>query len=276
MVENNVLVVILNYKTYDMTLRLVRKLKNINYDNLKILVIDNCSPNESAAVLRDNADEEKFDFIANDRNAGYAAGNNIGIRYSIAKGFEYTWILNNDVDIMDMDILKKMIAAFENDSSIACVGQKIFDTEGRVCSPYVNRPNMWTMTVGLYAEKRKREQFNDCSRLVYRVHGCSMLVKNQDMDIVGGLDERTFLYNEEEILAERLLHIGKKMYYCSETAIIHMESSTVGKKKGWKSINKIKMINKSFSLYLKEYRNYNFFEVKLCEVFRSALIFLRG
>ena len=95
--EPTVLAIILNYKTYEQTLEIIDKLKLLKYSNLDILVVDNFSPNESATVLEDSSAHDGFVFIKNTRNAGYAAGNNIGIRYAVEHEYKYSWILNNDL-----------------------------------------------------------------------------------------------------------------------------------------------------------------------------------
>ncbi len=274
--QPKVLVTILNYKTYEMTLKLVAQLKKITYENVDVLVVDNASPNDSAFILNNEAEKEGFVFIANKNNNGYAAGNNVGIKYAVDNGYEYTWILNNDIEITDKNILLKMVNVFQKNFDVACVGQKIFDLNGNICSPYINRPTLWTMTLGLFFEKKNRARYDDVSGIVYRLHGCSMLLKNADMQAVNYMDERTFLYCEEEILAERLLEIGKKSFYTADTSLIHKESSTVGHYRGFGCLNKIKIVSQSMRLYLKEYRKYNCMQIFLCVFFRSILIFAKG
>ena len=51
MKSKSVLIVILNYLTYQLTLDLIPVLQRLDYDNYSILVIDNASPNESGARL---------------------------------------------------------------------------------------------------------------------------------------------------------------------------------------------------------------------------------
>ena len=46
-----ILVVILNYRTYKMTLNLIKELNYLDTSLFDILVIDNCSKNESADIL---------------------------------------------------------------------------------------------------------------------------------------------------------------------------------------------------------------------------------
>ena len=110
-----VLIMILNYGTYDLTINLIKQLhSNLNYQSYDIMVVDNCSPNESSKVLEENSKVLNYIFYANKNNAGYAAGNNIGIRYGINHGYEYTWILNSDVEIQERNVLDHMVAYMEN------------------------------------------------------------------------------------------------------------------------------------------------------------------
>lgn len=271
-----VLVIILNYKTYQMTIDVVKQLRKLDESLFDIYVVDNCSPNEATDVLSKASVEMGFGFYRNDKNSGYAAGNNIGIRYAIEHGYEYSWILNNDVRLVDEQILKKMVSVLQEHPDIGCIGPQIIDADGNCCYPYVHRPSLWSMTLGLFAEKKKRAALQNVSGYVYRVHGCSMLLRNADVQSVGCLDERTFLFEEEEILAERLYLIQKKMYYCADTHLIHLESATIGRQRGLKSIRKIKIMNQSMDIYLTEYRHFNRLQRAVCKLFRDGLIFIRG
>lgn len=68
-------------------------------------------------------------------------------------------------------------------------------------------------------------------RIHTRVYGCCMLLRNSKMQEIDCLDERTFLYGEEEILAERMLKAGSYSYYDADVSVIHNESSSVAKDK---------------------------------------------
>lgn len=184
MIDNlpKVLIVILNYKTYSMTLDIVKKIRELEYQNYDILVVDNHSPNESARVLKEKSNVDNFIFIANDKNSGYAAGNNIGIRYAINNGYDYSWVLNNDLIFNDKKILNVLINKAESEDKIACIGPKITDINGNIVAPYISRPTRWSQTVGMFSEKRKRDKQKLDSGKVYRVYGCCMLLKNSYMN----------------------------------------------------------------------------------------------
>lgn len=270
-----VLIVILNYSTYEMTIELVEELKRLNYDSYRIMVVDNCSPNESAQVLASKADEMGFIFYANNKNEGYAAGNNIGIRYGIEHGFDYSWVLNNDVHIPDLNVLENMINLAEQRPEIGCVGPKIYNLDGKVCAPYCERPTLWTMTLGIFLTKKAREKQADLSQRVYRLHGCCMLLKNSVMKEIDCFDEETFLYGEEEILAERMLKIQKYMYYLAKTSIVHMESSTVKITDATKNKKRIRLVMNSMDYYLKEYRHFGLVARNACKWVRSIIMRVR-
>ncbi len=274
--QPKVLIVILNYGTYEMTISLINELRaNLEYNNYAIMVVDNCSPNESARVLAEKAREMDFIFCANKTNAGYAAGNNIGIRYGIKHGYDYSWILNNDVELREKNVLVSMVGIAEKDRRIGCIGPMIYSLDGEICAPYCRRPTFWSMTGGIRGEKRYRQQFIHSSGEVYRVYGCCMLLKNQAMADIDSMDERTFLYGEEDILAERLSAKGYVSYYDAEVSVTHKESSTMKQMSRNRKKFQIRETRKSMELYLKEYRKFSALPRWACEFFRCLVIYLR-
>ena len=271
-----VLAIVLNYKTFEQTLEIVGKLRQLTYSSLDVLVIDNFSPNESATVLENSAQRSGFLFIRNTENSGYAAGNNIGIRYAVEHGYKYSWILNNDLVFDDIEILNRLVNVVETDSRIACVGPKIKDLNGSIVAPYIKRPTWWDLSFGIVKARNERARHEFESGVVYRVYGCCMLLRNSMMEQVGYMDERTFLYCEEDILAERLLSIGAYAYYCADTNVIHLESMTVNAVQGKRSLKKTKTVLKSMNIYLKEYLHFGIFQRGICLLIRSMIMLIRN
>lgn len=274
--QPSVLVVILNYGTYDLTLNLINELRsNLDYKNYSIFVVDNCSPNESAKILETKSKEMDYIFFANNTNAGYAAGNNIGIRYGIEHGYDYSWILNNDVELQEKNVLSHMVEIAETDEKIGCIGPMIYSLSGEICAPYVNRPTLWSQTLGVFQEKKTRQKYIHVLREVYRVYGCCMLLKNKAMKAIDCMDERTFLYSEEDILAERMKPKGYVSYYDPEVSVTHKESSSMKRMSKNRKIFQIRESKKSRELYLKEYRHYPAPARWLCHTTRSLITYLR-
>lgn len=272
--QPSVLIVILNYGTYQMTIDLIRELKQtLDYDNYSIMVVDNCSPNESAEELGKAKDKLGYIFYPNTTNAGYAAGNNIGIRYGIEHGYVYSWILNNDVELRERNVLQHIVGIAEADERIGCIGPKIYSPDGSIVAPYCRRPTFYSMTIGIVAEKRYRQKNIEKSGEVYRVYGCCMLLKNKAMADVDFLDERTFLYGEEDILGERLLKGRYTTYYDASVSVTHLGSDTMKKMNMKKSSSKKRNI--SLELYLREYRGFNAAQIWACKCVRSVITLIR-
>lgn len=271
-----VLVIILNYKTYEMTIKLIKELKKLDDSLFDIYVVDNCSPNESADVLEKESVNLEYHFYKNEKNTGYAAGNNIGIRYAIEMGYDYSLILNNDLEIMDPAFIEKLVQVGDKHPNVACIGPKILDIDHHPVAPYCERPNLFTMSIGIAWSRRKCARYTDTPRTVYRLFGCCMLLKNNAMKLVDCMDERTFLFAEEDILAERLLKYGYVSYYCPETSIVHLESATINKEQSKKSMWKTQILMDSMNIYLHDYRHYNKLTVKICQAVRFAISYIRG
>lgn len=272
----SVLIVILNYGTYDLTVSLINELRaDLDYKNYSIMVVDNCSPNESAEVLKSKSKEMDFIFFANKTNAGYAAGNNIGIRYGIEHGFDYSWILNNDVELRERNVLSHMVEIAKMDERIGCIGPMIYSLSGEICGPYVNRPTLWSMTLGVVLEKRKRQRYIHVSREVYRVYGCCMLLKSSVMALVDCMDERTFLYGEEDILAERMLAKGYISYYDADVSVTHKESTSMKRMSKNRKKLQINETSRSMEIYLKEYRSFSRLARWACKATRCLIIYMR-
>jgi len=129
--DPKVSIIILNWNGLEDTIECLESLKKITYPNYEVIVVDNGSEGNDAQVLR-----EKFGdyihLIQNDRNYGFAEGNNIGMRYAINSGAQYMLLLNNDT-VVDTDFLTELVKNAEVDAMIGIVGPKIYyyDFEGK-------------------------------------------------------------------------------------------------------------------------------------------------
>lgn len=264
---NEVAVVILNYKSWRDTLNeidMCHKEIGIDYEN--IIVVDNASPNESKEELEKNS-QLGYRFIYSTENNGYASGNNIGLKYAFNNGYKYALILNNDILFNDKEFLKKLLEVVDKDNKLAVVNPDVYSPSGYLFNRDAKRPNLFDYTVGMYLYKKRGRNIQDIDKYgyVYRPQGCCMLVDLNKLNQVDYLDDSTFLYYEEVILAERLLNNGFRCACCTDTSIIHNHSTTV--KSSFELNEIIKIKNKSFSYYLKEYRHYSNLKIKMCCAF---------
>jgi GT2 family glycosyltransferase len=75
---------------------------------------------------QDLPSDKKLILIKNNKNYGFAEGNNIGIRYSLKTlNSKYALLLNNDT-VVDKHFLTEMVETGENDNKIAVIGSKTY------------------------------------------------------------------------------------------------------------------------------------------------------
>ena len=274
--QPTVLIVILNYRTYELTLELINKLKDLKYENYDAMVVDNCSPNEAAEILEKKSKELNFIFYANKENSGYASGNNIGIRYAYEHGYKYAWILNNDVIILNQNVLEHMVNIIQKKDHVSVIGPKIITRDNTVCAPYCRQPTFKSLTYGIAAERNYRRKYNNTPREVYRVYGCCMILDTEALHEVDYMDERTFLYGEEDILAERLLKKGYTAYYDPQVSVKHNESSSMKEVPKDKQKRIIEARRKSRELYLTDYRHFNKGQIAIVNMVADTIARIRG
>lgn len=275
MTNNNIAIIILNYNSWQDTIKeadLCNSKLKIDYKD--IIIIDNASPNDSQEMLEKEAKKKNFVFIKASHNNGYASGNNIGMKYAYNHGYKYAWILNNDIEIDDVKIVSKLMNIFIKDKKIAIINPDIYSPNGYMYNRDAKKPSFYDFTIGAFNYKKKGRKINDLGdyAYIYRPQGCCMMVDLKKMKEIDFMDEHTFLYVEEPILAERLLSKGYRCACCLNAKIVHNHSTTV---KSVFAKNKIRKIyRESFSYYLKEYRKFNFVKITICCFFNDIKLMI--
>ncbi len=265
--KSDVAILILNYITWEETLKeamLIHDLYQLQWE--QFVIVDNASPNESDLKLREKKIGE-YHYIQAGQNYGYAKGNNLGIRFAEQLGYKYVWIINNDILTNDGKLLEHMLYVFDKDTQVAAVNPDIYSENGYLYNRDAVKYSFFDMTLGIFSYKRKGRRTVDQGgySYIYRPQGCCMLLDIHKTAECGYLDEKTFLYCEEMILAERYLRKGYKCACDIEHSIIHDHSYTT--KKVFEKNRLLKMQLNSFSHYLREYRGYAKIRSFLCQMF---------
>ena len=104
--------------TYNRALVLTRAIDSVlaqTYDDFEVVIVDDCSTDETAEVVK-KYDDERIRYIQHDKNQGACAARNTGIKQSNG---QYVAFLDSD-DEWDPTKLAKQVACMENTSD--CVG----------------------------------------------------------------------------------------------------------------------------------------------------------
>ena len=249
-------VVILNYKTYRDTVTCVESiLSRSDGLNLEILVVDNCSPNESFEFISDEIANKRYEnvsIVKTERNGGYSYGNNYGLSEMQRRNIDYCIVTNNDV-IFHEDSVEKMIEPLTTDEKRALVVPKVLDANGEVTSlPTIKRRSVLKWVVG-GSDKKIIYCGNEPSN-VYSFSGCCFSCNVKLMDRIGMFDDNVFLYCEEAILAKKIADAGYTVYFDPASVVTHYHGVTTGKGSAFVDAE----YGKSLLYYLHRYENVKF------------------
>ena len=162
-------------------------------------------------------------------NAGFAYGNNLGIKR--AKG-KYIMILNPDVAIVP-GVLEKMIDFMKNNSDIGMIGPRLINPDSSLqysCRRFpgslvplyrrtvFGRLSFAKKTTDNYLMKDFDHQSN---REVDWLFGACLLIAKSALDQVGLLDEKFFMYFEDLDLCRRFWQAGLKVIYFADVQLVH-------------------------------------------------------
>ena len=175
--------------------------------------------------------DRKLRLILNEKNYGFAEGNNIGIRYALkALNPDYILLLNNDT-VVDKEFLTELIKAGENNNEIGFVGPKIYYYD------FNGRPDVINFAGGKFSKwkgqpyhiginQTDRGQYDEIREVDY-VEGSCLLVKKDVLERIGLLNSSYFAYWEENDLCMRGAKKGYKSVYVPKARIWHKVSSSI-------------------------------------------------
>lgn len=234
----------LTYNRWDLTLDCVYSIKNTTTEPYKIYIVDNASPQRPSKQFLDEVSNiQNVEIIYNKKNVGYSAGNNLGIMKAIKDDCDEVLITNNDIIFTDgcIDGLKY---ALNKDNTIGIVGPKVYLPNGNIQE--INMGCKMTMA-GKYKYILRKTPFSFLSQNfveqfhavhedkekpfdVYGVSGCCFMMSRECSRKMYPLDEHTFLFEEENILADKMEKNQFRTVYYSPCIIVHLGGgSTEGK-----------------------------------------------
>jgi len=192
------------------------RVKEIDYDEIKHIELEETN----------DSNHEKFLlFIKNNKNYGFAEGNNIAVRFAMEKiNPEYILLLNNDT-VVDNKFLKELIHVATKSDKIGFIGPKIYyytpDDISKIVNfagGYLNKNTFQPHPMG--GDQLDKGQFETEKKVDY-VEGSCLLVKNDLINEIGLLDPEYFTYWEEIDWCIRGQKAGYDSLYAPKAVIWH-------------------------------------------------------
>jgi len=195
------------------------------------IVVDNASSDGSAETVAAFAPRARV--VRNRENVGFARGVNQGLASSSAP---FVLIMNPDCRLAP-GAFAALRTELEKSPACAIVGPRILDPDGSVQGNARGDPDMFTGLFGRNTLLRrvlpdlavsKRNVISDVavgdghsSVIVDWLSGACMLARRDALAVVGGFDERYFLYWEDADLCRRLRARGYHVRYVPGATAVH-------------------------------------------------------
>jgi len=224
-------VVIVNWNTRDMVLRLLASLSAPNErcsHKLELIVVDNNSSDGSVEAIRREFPAMKL--VAQSENRGFAGGVNPGTRVATQP---LVLLLNSDTQTSRASIKEaaKYMAEFPQ---VGILGPQVLSPQRSPQSSAWRDPSLTWMAlsaVGLSKlkpfnfERYHEKPFKE-ARAVDCVSGCAMMIRRDLLNELGGFDEDYFMYFEETDFCVRVRRRGKQVHHALVGEFLHEEGGT--------------------------------------------------
>lgn len=248
--DDLVYIIILNWRNWEDTVCCIKSLLELNYQNYRIVVVDNASSDESISKIKEYLQKNEQQKQNNDwcfaqidtpadlesltespqitllettQNLGFSGGNNIGLKLALKFGARFAWILNNDT-VVDPTALSELIIHSKQFPSQGLIGSVLY---------YQDQPDKIQAIGGgwlnlLFGTSKHCKTLSPEKDLDY-VTFASVLIRQEVLNDVGLMDDNFFMYWEDADYCLRAKKKNWKIGVCQTTKIYHAEGGSLKK-----------------------------------------------
>jgi N-acetylglucosaminyl-diphospho-decaprenol L-rhamnosyltransferase len=216
-------VVIVNWNTRDLLAQCLTSVyANPPAEAFEVLVVDNASSDESAAMVRERFSQIRL--VANRENVGFARANNQVL--PLCRG-RYVLLLNPDTVVLPGG-LASLVRFMDKHSRAGAAGARLLNADGTVYPSCQPAPTLgrefWRLfhLDGIWPYSRYRmERWAEAPRMVDVVQGACMVLRREALVQVGAFDEDYFIYSEEVDLCHRLRRHRWQVWWVPQATVVH-------------------------------------------------------
>lgn len=198
----------------------------------EIVVVDNDSSDGTVETVRSKFPDVKL--IASASNLGFARGCNLAVAHAVGRHILY---LNPDTEIVT-NAVYGMSQVLDESPEIGAVGCRLLNSDGSVqytcaCAAPSARNELCALlgldrifsSTPIFSARELAYWDHEDNRDVECLSGACVMMRRELVDVLGGLDESTFMYGEDVDLCVRVAKTGARVHYLASEKIYHHEGS---------------------------------------------------
>lgn len=246
----NVLIVLINYRTPELTLRALRAaLAELSrLPGSRVALIDNGSGDDSVPVLADALEREglkdRVDLITSPTNLGFAGGVNLALRPALSGSNppRFVYLLNSDA-LPAPGSIERLVRVLDERPGAGIAGSYIHGPAGDTHDTAFRFPTVasnFEESLGIGIVTRLLDRWvvskpvpSETTRVDW-LAGASMLIRREVFDAIGVYDENFFFYFEETDFCLRAARAGFTTWYVPDSRVEHIGAAS----SGWKDFSK--------------------------------------
>jgi len=191
------------------------------YNNFEVILVDNASTDGSIEYVKKNFGHDyRLNIIRNERNVGFAEGNNVGARVSRGK---YVVFLNPDT-VVDPHWLNEFVNVMETDPAIGVCQSKLLSMENPKildsAGDFIDYYGVMMRRGGDYME-RDEGQYDTVDE-IFSARGAAMMTRRKIINEVGLFDPTFFITYEDIDFCWRVRLRGYKIYFVPRSVVYHV------------------------------------------------------
>jgi N-acetylglucosaminyl-diphospho-decaprenol L-rhamnosyltransferase len=240
----SLLVVIVNYRTPNLTIDCLRSLVDevVALPGVQVVVTDNASGDDSIAQINAAITAEGWNgwvtFMPLDCNGGFAYGNNAAICPALAAAQppDYVLLLNPDT-VVHPGAIRTLLDFMHQHPEAGIAGSRLEDPDGTPQRSAFRFHSFLSeldgsFRIGLVSKLLDRwivaPPVSDTPCETDWVAGASMMIRRQVFESAGLLDEGYFMYYEEMDFCLQSRRSGWTCWYVPESRVIHLVGQSSG------------------------------------------------
>lgn len=230
--QPKVSIITVNYNGRRFLKDFFESIKNLQYDNIELIFVDNASADASVDYVRQNWPGVKV--IDNKENLGFSIANNIAAE--TANG-EYLFFLNNDTKVNSEAVLE-LVKNMSLNLRLGICGCRMMSYDGRT---------LFHSGIGVDIFG-----FPVPSGKAFYAEGSALMIRKQLFEVLGGFDPVYFMFHEDIDLAWRVWLLGYQVSAIPGSIVYHSVGASAG---GTALITKGQYKSTYFRRYLSERNN---------------------
>jgi len=213
----SVVAVVLNWSAEELTSECIDSLECSQYSRLRILLLDNGSPDGSGDRL--HARFPTIPYLQMGQNLGYGVANNRGIEWALAHGADYVLVVNNDAVVLP-GAIGRLVDAASSEEDVAIVAPFIGYHDDPETAWYAGGDFSVLRGLGVHRIKGPAEGLTKPEEISFAT-GCVCLISARAIREVGTFAEDFFAYVEDAEFCVRLRRAGYRILYEPRARALH-------------------------------------------------------